>query len=144
MAFAPCKVCGYIYKDGEIGHTCCKNSMMEELGFTIPRILQSLIQRPLTHMLLEHTPGGVRGFLIMEFDNQIFRREVFAPYDEPPCSKCGAKAADLNERYSLEVGKAGRAIIRDVQRVVRVKLSEALAQVDGELPKGWTGRWPIP
>jgi len=86
-------------------------SLHSNLGGIIPPELQFLIQRPLRHYLLGG-PGAC-GFLVMEFNRQIFREDVYAARDRGGnCPACGVAIDTLAERY------AG-AIQQGVERIKR-------------------------
>lgn len=112
-------------------HICC--DLAEAVGIRIPRILQHLITRPLQHFVKgSRSPGLLaEGFLIMEFDGQVFRRDIAVPY-EHKCKYCGQEGKALRERYEEEIEKKANEIARLVKRAVREKLEEALKQVTAE------------
>lgn len=106
--------------------------LMDLGGLNLPRILQHLITRPLHHQAISWgmNPYLCEGFLIMEFDGQIFRREISVPVDAKPCSKCGRGGdGSLTERYSAEIEKQVKLIVRDVRHAARLKLAAALREM---------------
>lgn len=111
----------------------CQNSLSDAAGIRIPRILQHLITRPLTHFVKESRSPGLlaEGFLLMEFDGQVFRRDIAIPH-EHKCKYCGHEGKSLKDRYTEEIEKKSREIARLVKRAVRERLEEALTQVTTE------------
>ena len=66
----------------------------------------------------------------MEFNGQIFRRDISIPIEDPCCSRCGRGGAPLNERYTDEIEKKLKLIARDVRVAARRALEAGLKEMD--------------
>ena len=113
------------------GFTCSKRlhdavAAMDEMY--IPPFMMHLIARPMAHHPLISRPGGISGMVIMEFNQQIFRRDIFVAYADH-CPTCGARR-DMEDRYTSEIEKAAKAISRDVNMVVKNLLQASLDEVN--------------
>jgi hypothetical protein len=106
-------------------HDCATMSY----GMFIPPFMMHLIQRPMAHHALgKRAPGVVEGIVIMEFNGQVFRREIVVPYKDR-CPHCKQRT-DMKDRYELAVADAMKAISRDVNKAVKSLLQEWLDAVD--------------
>lgn len=95
----------------------------------IPLFMYHLIQRPLAHHLLDRRcTGVVEGFVIMEFDGQVYRKDISEPYKDK-CPTCGSRV-DLKDRYAYAVQEACKSVARMVNARVRVMLTEALTKLE--------------
>lgn len=93
----------------------------------IPSFMYHLINRPLQHTILPRTAiGTVNGIVLMEFNKQIFRREIVVPYEDR-CSHC-KQSMPMKDRYEIAVADAIKGISRDVNRVVGKMLEDALRE----------------
>lgn len=107
--------------------------LMESAGLKLPRILLPLITRPLFHQPTNNRGNGhvlVEGFLLMEFNGQIFRRDISLPLEECRCTKCGRGGDPLNDRYTAEIARKLKLIARDVRVAARRALEDALKEMD--------------
>ena len=119
---------------------CCKSEGLGDHFLCLPPLFlrKEFIQRPMQHYICPCSPGCVNGYVLMEFNDQIFRREIHVPYVDrsikhccPDC-KCGGEGT-LKDRYAEAIQKACAAIARDVNAVARRMLSEATVQMDKDL-----------
>jgi hypothetical protein len=114
---------------GTLGPQACDNRLDMCGDLRIPIFMQHLIQRPLAHHLVaRRCTGVVEGIVIMEFDGQVYRKDVAEPY-ENKCPTCGSRV-DLRDRYAYAVQEACKSVGRMVNARVRVLLTEALTKLE--------------
>ena len=89
----------------------CENMLMDE--FTIEPRHQHRIQRPLQHILLPRAWSGyyTRGFVVMEFNRQIFREDILV-------MDADAVGGDRGNLYTQRVREACVKIMKKVQAAI--------------------------